>query len=85
MLGDFVKNSSTASGPPPFAKGGKEDEKPPKLQSGRFVIEHNVRYLLHARASYEMVGLNLTQHRIALVAHALYRTVATLHEAASVR
>ena len=41
--------------------------------------------LLHAGAGHEMVGLNLTQHRIALVAHALYRTVAALHEAASVR
>ena len=42
-------------------------------------------FLLHAGAGHEMVGLNLTQHRIALVAHALYRTVAALHEAASVR
>ena len=32
-----------------------------------------------------MVGLNLSQHRVALVAHALYRAVAALHKAASIR
>ena len=32
-----------------------------------------------------MVGFNLTQHGIALVAHTLYRAVAALHKAASIR
>ena len=32
-----------------------------------------------------MVGFNLTQHGIALVAHAFHRAVATLHKTACIR